>query len=372
MKGFWVSAPVNSRSGYGELARRVIDGMHRAGARINGITNLNWGNCKQISHTGWEDHFRVGKIDPEECRNHLIVGMPQEACWMQTGSEDKTWMITTGLELSTGIPNTEIMDIANLYKTAFTSTRVMKVYLNAAQNFLESPNISFVPAFVNQIGYENWDVDFLVSDHLPEYGHKKIYLAVAQFCPRKNLQFLLDVWRKADIKDGVLVLKTNLGRYTVKEFNHICDRLGVYTIEVEGSGLHKVYKPSDVKNVYILHRELKDDDMEALYCQSHVFVNFSHGEGLNFPELHARKNNLQVISTDGPLGSTLPVHSATIVDRDYLQGYRINPWATWLEVCEEHAIESLRNPPTNQHYPLTYELETMAGCMKGFLDLENE
>ena len=372
MSGFWVSAPVNSRSGYGELSRRVLDGMHRAGARINGITNFQWGNCKSIERTGWEKYFREGKIDPEECRLHVIVSQPQEARWLQTGSEEKSFLLTTGLELSAGIPNTEIMDIAELYKTAFTSTRVLKMYANAAQNFLESPNISFVPAFVNQIGYERWDVDFLVSDHLQEYGHKKIYLAVAQFCPRKNLRFLLDVWRKADIKDGVLVIKTNLGQYTPAEFNHICDRLGVCAVEVDGSGLHKVCKPSDVKNVYILHRELKDDDMEALYCQSHVFVNLSHGEGLGFPELHARRNNLPVITTDGPLGATMMVHTAPVEDPEYLQGYRINPWATWIVVCEDIAIEALRNPPNRQHYPLTYELETMAGCMKGFLDIEDD
>jgi len=110
---------------------------------------------------------------------------------------------------------------------------------------------------------------------------------------RKNIFFTLK-WMceafKTD-KDVGIVIKTNIGRLT-KIDKKLCENLiNQVLTEVRGT--------SQYPRVYLLHGDMKDDDLHALYTHPQIkaMVSLTHGEGFGLPLLEAAACGMPVIAT---------------------------------------------------------------------------
>jgi len=116
------------------------------------------------------------------------------------------------------------------------------------------------------------------------------FLTVAQFGPRKNLpntiKWFVEEFRDEDVG---LLIKTNIVK------NSTMDR---ETIHADLQNFLKDYKDRNCK-VYLLHGDMTDEEMHALYKNSNVdaLLALPHGEGFGLPIWEAAYSGLPVVAT---------------------------------------------------------------------------
>jgi glycosyltransferase involved in cell wall biosynthesis len=115
------------------------------------------------------------------------------------------------------------------------------------------------------------------------------FLAVAQFGPRKNIGNTLR-WFIEEFKDENvgLVLKTNLAK------NCLMDRERVF---YDIKNRLDAYKGRKCK-LYLLHGDMNDDEMHALYTHPKInaLLSLTHGEGFGLPLFEAAYSGLPTIA----------------------------------------------------------------------------
>lgn len=317
--------------GYGEISRLILDSLHRLGCVITAANSLRWGHCKRT--TTRYDHLIYHPDAPVD--RLIIVGSPHEVYALR-GSYPDVRLITTGVEVQTGILPGDVHAINDLDRAAFTAERVLDMYRLAGAG----QHTSFLPICVPPPK----------TPPKERIGNFRNFLCVAQFCERKNLKFLLDCWKSANRPDSILRLKTNLGTYSEAEEAHIRAALEI----------------DQYPRVELIHRELTAAEMEELYRQADVYVSVSRGEGLGLPELFASRHHCSVITADGAVGErvkcdVVPVRAAN------LQGVPVSANATWLAPRKDDVVRLIRNPPKPSVYPADYSQPAMDRAMRAFL-----
>jgi glycosyltransferase involved in cell wall biosynthesis len=131
-------------------------------------------------------------------------------------------------------------------------------------------------------------------ENLPELDLKLDYdfnfLAVAQFGPRKNVPNTIK-WFVEEFKDEEvgLVVKTNIAK------NCVMDREKIYSDMKQFANSFPEHKCK----VYLLHGDMTDEEVHALYKHSQIkaLVALPHGEGFGLPIYEAAYSGLPVIAT---------------------------------------------------------------------------
>ena len=325
------SAPYKVQCGYGELSRLILDSLHRLGCVITQANSLRWGSCKRTITR--YDHLMYHPDAPAD--RLIIVGSPHEVYALR-GSYPDVRLITTGAEVRSGILPADIRTINSLDRVAFTSRRILDMYRLAGAG----QHTSFLPICVPPPK----------NPPKERIGNFRNFLAVAQFCPRKNLKFLLNCWKIANRPDSILRLKTNLGTYSDAEEAHIRAALEL----------------DQYPRVELIHRELTDAEMEKLYRQADVYINVSRGEGLGLGELFASRHQCSVITTDGAVGERVKC-DVEAVRTAAIQGVPVRADATWLKPDKDDVVRLIRNPPMPSVYPADYSQTAMDSALRAFL-----
>ena len=140
-------------------------------------------------------------------------------------------------------------------------------------------------------------VGFPVRKHVPANLELNLetdfnFLCVAQAGPRKNLGNTI-TWFMQEIKNDSnvgLICKTHLAGASQIDRDNVANQLSV---------IINNHKDSKCK-VYLLHGDMTDQEMAALYVHPKVkaLVSFSHGEGFGLPIFEATYYGLPVITTD--------------------------------------------------------------------------
>jgi len=119
--------------------------------------------------------------------------------------------------------------------------------------------------------------------------HKFNFLTVAQWCRRKNLHNTVKWFVEAfHDKEVGFVMKTNLMKNCLMDRNR--------TAQSISNILHGY--PDRKCSVHLLHGNLTDEEMQALYLEPKIkaYLSLSHGEGFGIPMFDAVCNGMPIVT----------------------------------------------------------------------------
>jgi len=290
--------PVLTRSGYGEQARFALRALaSRQDLFELYVQPLRWGDTSWVSDQDeeftWINNLigkTVGYIQQGgQFDVSLQVTIPNE--WKKAAPINIGY--TAGIETNkthhTWIQAVNQMDqvivVSNHAKNVFVSTSYTGIdeETNAEINLTTSgENISVV----------NYPVKNFDNAEEIQLGLKTDinFLSVAQWGPRKNMDNMIHWFvQEFQNEDVGLVLKTNRAK------NCLMDR---EACEGMLQGIMSAHKDAKCK-VYLLHGDMTDEEMHALYKNQQIsaFVGIPHGEGFGLPFFEAAYSGLPVVAT---------------------------------------------------------------------------
>jgi hypothetical protein len=299
-----IEAPVFNRSGYGDLSTDLAKSLIRYGKFDVKIAATRWGNCPS--------KMSVDELETDEDRNlfsHLLIGQlnKQPDLYIKISIPNEFQPhgkynigITAGIETTT--PSGEFVEGMNrMNLNIVTSNFVKDVFskVNYKKQFEDGRSIPLVvekPMEVcfwgaNTKVYKKTDIiTESIKEEVDKIPETFAYLFVGQwthtnglYSDRKDIGNLIKVFCSAfkDRKGSrpCLLLKTSGVNFSKIDKDDVLKKIKTIRDEVGG----------DLPNVYVLHGELSDEEMNSLFNHPKVkaHLSFTHGEGYGHPLLLA-------------------------------------------------------------------------------------
>lgn len=298
-----IEAPVFNRSGYGDLSTDIAKSILRYGKYDLKIAATRWGNCPSkttIDELATEEDrqlqqcFLNGPLNKQPDL-FIKISIPNE--FQPHGKYNIG--ITAGIE--TTIPSGEFVEGMNrmnfnivtskFVKDVFSNVNFAKKYEDGRQEPLkvEKPmEVCFWGANTNVYKKTDQIVE-TVNTALCDIPEKFAFLFVGQWThgglynDRKDIGNLiktfLNVFKDKTGERPCLILKTSGVNFSKVDKDDMLKKIKLVKDEVGG----------DTPNVYLIHGELTDEEMNSLYNHPKVkaHLNFTHGEGFGHPLLLA-------------------------------------------------------------------------------------
>jgi len=311
-----VSAPVDTFSGYGARSRDIVKALLKADKYDVKVLPQRWGNTP----------FGFLQKDKPEHKQIIdcILQQPQlprqPDCWIQITVPNEFQPIgkynigiTAGIETTICAPEW-IEGVNRMNLTLVSSEHAKKVFEQSAfeqrdknQNNqvvrvikLEKP-VEVLFEGVNTNIYQKIDAtnDSEIWDVLDDVKEDFNYLFVGHWLQgelgqdRKDVGMMiktfLETFKGKSTKPG-LILKTSSATYSIMDRDEMIEKI---------NGIRKtVGKDSELPNVYLLHGELTDEEINELYNHPKVkaHISFTKGEGYGRPLLEASISQKPVIA----------------------------------------------------------------------------
>tara|TARA_R110000824_G_scaffold67912_5_gene175904 strand:+ start:6219 stop:7481 length:1263 start_codon:yes stop_codon:yes gene_type:complete len=296
LKKIILKGPLLTRSGYGEQTRYALRALRSRPDLFDVfIQPLTWG------HTSW-----LSEEDPD--RRWIDQTIEKTIGYIQQGGTfDMSLQVTIPSEwehiaevnvgYTAGIETTQVsaewiqkanhMDriivISNHAKRGFEGTTYDAVNEDTQERTLLQTTVPIEAISYPVKNYEN--IEPLELDLKHDFN----FLTVAQWGPRKNIGNTLRWFAEEFKEDSVgLIVKTNMAK------NCVMDREMVELKMKEILSDHP-----DLKcNIYLLHGDMTDQEMHALYIhpQINALVALTHGEGFGLPLYEAAYSALPVVA----------------------------------------------------------------------------
>ncbi|WWT39375.1 hypothetical protein [Microcystis phage Mel-JY01] len=299
------SGPVTTVSGYGAHARDIVTALFNLDKYDIKIHSINWGNTPMNAlNPNIPEHARI--------LDNIVTGLNEQPdIWMQctVPNEFRTLGkynigITAGIETDScaceWVEHCNKMDLiivpSEHSKNSLLNTVCEKVATNPNMN-IPNANVKLnKPILVLHEGideniYKNYVPDEApgkakMRDTLAKIEEKFCFLFVGHWMhgefgeDRKNVSGLvhtfMDTFKDIDTPPA-LILKTSSGTFSVGDRVKILDKI---------NSIKKMFPDnSKLPNVYVLHGNLTDIEMNCLYNHTKVraFVSFTKGEGYGRP-----------------------------------------------------------------------------------------
>jgi len=308
-----ISAPVNTFSGYGARSRDVVKALIDSDKYEIKILSQKWGGTPQnFLQPDNPDHKKI--IDCIQPSNIKIDQAPD--IWIQITVPNEFQKvgkynigITAGIE--TDLCSTTWIEGCNRMDLVLTSCNHAKnVFLNSKYEQRKKDNPEEVVGIIQttvpmEVLFEgvdtkiyhkltevNKDIDY-VLEGIPEHFN---FLVVGHWLQgdfgedRKNMggtiATFLQAFKDRKVKPG-LILKVNGGTYSIMDRDAMIAKIEEIKSKVGG----------DLPNIYLLHGELTDDEMNSLYNHSKVKAMFSltKGEGYGRPLIEFTQSQKPII-----------------------------------------------------------------------------
>jgi glycosyltransferase involved in cell wall biosynthesis len=298
-KNIIIKGPFLSQSGYGFQSRFALRALRKYEEYFDiFLINLNWGNTSWI----WEDteerryiDFLIQKTTQYISQNKLKpdislqITIPQEF----EGMAPINIGYTAGTETDKISPKW-LQNCLHMNKLICTSEYTADAFRNTKhrginkQTGVEGDFGVLCPIEVCSYGCElpEPDPDFDLNIHT-DFN----FLFVSQLSPRKNHRQTIEAFIQEFHDEPVgLIVKTNIAK------NSVVDRYFLEKQFKEGLEKYKDRKCS----VYLLHGDLSENEMSALYRHPKVkaLINLAHGEGFGLPIFEAVQAELPIITLD--------------------------------------------------------------------------
>ena len=307
-----ITAPVATRSGYGAHSRDICRALIKLDKYDIKIWNVRWGNTPMnaLNKDDPNDKLLIDKILtspelPKQPELHIHIVIPNEFNPMGKYNIG----ITAGLEMTACPPkwvegmNKMNMNIvpSNFVKDTMTSivfditdeqTKQKKGELKSEKpievlfegtdtNIFKKTN-KFSKLLVDEMKNVDETFNFLYTGHWLQGDLGK---------DRKDTGMLVKVFLetfKNMKKQPGLIMKTSGATFSVLDRELMLDKINIIKKTIEGN----------LPNIYLLHGDFMDDEMNDLYNHPKVkaHLTFTHGEGFGRPLLEASLSGKPIIA----------------------------------------------------------------------------
>jgi len=365
-----VSCPIDSQSGYGARSRDFVRSLIALKDEKWDIKILAqaWGT------TPW------GALNPEKDQDlisRLTPNIPRKPdVWIQITVPNEfqaigTYNIGVTAGIETTICSPQWIEGCNRMDLVLTSSKhSKKVFTDINFNIaneqgqqtgqvlkLEKPvEILFEGYDTNKYGHvEPSDISPSVNEFMSQVEENFAFLFVGHWLPgdvgedRKNIGLTVKAFLetfKTTNNPPALIIKTSLGSNSIMDYSEVKKRLYQIKKMVYGNATRK-------PNIYLLHGELTDKEMNDLYNHPKVkaHINLTKGEGFGRPLLEASLSKKPIIVSNwsGHLDFLKPKHNVfvdgvlTKVHPSAVREQGIMQEAQWFSFFYDKAKEAMKN-----------------------------
>ena len=307
-----VTAPVATRSGYGAHSRDIVRSLIALDRYDVKIWSVRWGNTPMnaLNVDDENDKIIIDRILstpelPQQPELHVHVVIPNEfqpiakynigitaglettACppeWIQ-GMNRMNMNIVPSKFVKESISNVSY-DIQNektqQVEGVLKNEKPIEVLFEGADTNIYKKTNEFSQDLVDEMNKVEEDFSFLYVGHWLQGGlgqdRKDTGMLVKVFCETfKNMK-----------KQPALIMKTSSASFSVLDRENMLNRINEIKSQINGS----------CPNIYLIHGDFTDDEMNGLYNHPKVkaHVSFTHGEGFGRPLLEASLSEKPVIA----------------------------------------------------------------------------
>ena len=348
-----LKGPVLTRSGYGEQTRFALRSLRSREDLFDiYIQPTAWGS------TGWliEETEERKWMDEtiEKTIGHIQLGGQFDISIQSTIPNEFQKLAPINIGWTAGIETTKVshewIQISNQMSSLMVvSSHSANIFKTTEWEGTDQNGTPLKVSLDTHVEHANYPVKSYES--LPDLGLKLPYdnnfLAVAQFAPRKNLmstiKWFVEEFRNEEVG---LVVKGNIAKNSLIDRNTLHKQLTDF-VKTLGERTCKVH---------LLHGDMSDEEMHALYAHPQIFgfVSLAHGEGFGLPIFEAAYSGLPVVAI-GWSGQLDFLIDEDNVDRFYNVSYDLKPvqkevvWdkviveqSMWAYPREESAKEQMR------------------------------
>jgi len=381
MKTVLMCGPFNTRSGYGDHARSIFYALHDLGKYDIKLWDVRWGDTPRnfLKESNSRHKLLLDRLLREPTMDsqpdiYVDVRIPNEFETFGKVNIGVTAGIETTVVSSKWIEGCNKMDLiivpSEHSKLSFINSIYDKVeslpdgtQRNAGRYSVEKP-IEVIFEGAEEDIYKPLKVNELdnhILNLVNDVAHEKFaFLFVGQWCKggygedRKDVAKLIKIFYEsfANTKSQpALILKTSGAGFSLLDKIDCLNKIQSI----------KAQFPSDwsLPNVYLLHGDLTDEEMNSLYNHPKIkcLVSFTHGEGFGRPLLEATMVGLPVICSNwsGPVDfldenyNVLVEGSLNTVPESVVWEDIIVKDSKWFTVDEHAAHDSLSRAYDN-HY----------------------
>ena len=297
MRKVVIASPVATQSGYGHHAREIISNIieQRGNEWDVKLVSLPWGHTPMSYPLLPDWQARIMPLPLTEQPDVWIqISVPNE---LQPVGKYNIG-VTAGTEGDL-CPAEWIEKLNAMQLIIVPSNFTREVFENTAKqhNLTLTTKIEVIPEYFNEVVYNNKDVvsEFSILNDISESW---AYLSVGHWLQgqigedRKNISGLVHCFFNTfkNTKDQpALILKTSGATYS------IMDRMEIETKILQ---IREQFGKAKLPNVYVLHGELADHEMNALYNHPKVkaMVSFTKAEGFGRPLLEFSTTGKPIIA----------------------------------------------------------------------------
>jgi glycosyltransferase involved in cell wall biosynthesis len=299
-KKILLKGPLLTRSGYGEQSRFALRALRSREDLFDiFIQPLNWGNTSWLNESTEEREWIDRTINKTVA--HVQQGGQIDIALQITIPNEWEKIAPVNIGYTAGIETTRVagewINRATLMdRIIVVSNHSRDVYKNTQHDGRNTETGQEITGYRVPPEIEISTVNYPVKTFkkLPKLDLELTtdfnFLCVAQFGPRKNLQDTLK-WFLEEFHDDEnvgFVLKANIARNSLIDRNRLYRDLQV-TLD---AGF-----PDRKCKIYLLHGDMTDEEMHALYKHPkiHAFTLLTHGEGFGLPIFEAAYSGIPVI-----------------------------------------------------------------------------
>jgi len=307
-----VTAPVATRSGYGAHSRDIVRSLIKLDKYDIKVWSVRWGNTPMnaLDRDDPNDKMIIDRLLPSpelsaQPEIHIHVVIPVEfqplakynigiTAGLETTACPPQWIQGMNKMDLNIVPATFVKDVLNKVqydiqddKTGqvqgvLKNEKPLEVLFEGADTNIYKQTNEFTQEFVDEMGKIDEEFCFLYVGHWLQgrigQDRKDTGMMVKVFCETfKNMK-----------KQPALIMKTSSASFSVIDRENMLNKINEIKSQVNGK----------CPNVYLIHGDFTDEEMNGLYNHPKVkaHVSFTHGEGFGRPLLEASLSGKPVIA----------------------------------------------------------------------------
>ena len=361
-----VTAPVATRSGYGAHSRDIVRSLIALDRYDVKIWSVRWGNTPMnaLDKNDPNDIPIIERLLSEpnlasqpELHIHIVIpnefqpiakynigitaGLETTACppeWIQVMNRMNLNIVPSNFvrdvlgKVQFDIQNDQTGEKQGVLK----NEKPIEVLFEGADTNIFQKTNEFTKDFVDEMGKIDEEFCFLYVGHWLQGGlgkdRKDTGMLIKVFCETfKNMK-----------KQPALIMKTSSAGFSILDRENMLDKINEIKSQIKGK----------CPNIYLVHGDFTDDEMNGLYNHPKVkaHISFTHGEGFGRPLLEASLSEKPVIASNwsGHLdfldskysvlldGAFEKVQKGSFPDQFFVEG------SEWFTVNYQKASQTLR------------------------------